>query len=306
MFDVITIGSATVDMFMKSNQFHLQSAESGVLLCEEYGGKIDIDEFSWQSGGAGTNAAVGFSRMGFKVAAVVEIGKDIFGQYVYDELRKEQVDPSYVISEKDEQTAISAILVSGEGGRSILTHRGASSMLEARDIPWEVLGQTRWIHLSNVSANTELIFQLFGHVQSTSIGMSWNPGRKELELIASGHIQAEHIPCDIMIMNKEEWAILSSVQNTLLEAVGQVIITEGKEGGHVYKKNHYEYKYDTPEVKAVQETGAGDAFAVGYVTAHLLGKSVEESTSWGVKNAVSVIQHMGAKTGLLYRRDLPL
>ena len=79
MHDVTTIGSATVDIFMKSPAFHLQPTSEGVLLCQEYGGKIDIEDFFWQSGGAGTNTAVGFSRMGFRSAAIVEIGKDVFG-----------------------------------------------------------------------------------------------------------------------------------------------------------------------------------------------------------------------------------
>jgi ribokinase len=303
MLDVITLGSATVDIFMKSEQFHLQPAENGVLLCQEYGGKIDIQEFSWQSGGAGTNAAVGFSRMGFKTAAVVEIGKDIFGQFVYDELRKEKVDTNYIVSEQNEQTAVSTVLIAAEGGRSILTHRGASGMLEARDVPWEILQNTRWIHLSNISANKEVIFQLFDQVQTSNVGMSWNPGRKELEAIAEGHIQASHIPCDILLMNKEEWLILEPVQTVLREKIPQIIITDGKNGGHVYMKNHYDYQYSSPEVKVIQETGAGDAFAVGYISAHLLGKNIEECCNWGVKNSTNVIQHMGAKTGLLSRRD---
>lgn len=306
MFDVITIGSATVDIFMKSEDFHLQPAEHGVLLCGEYGGKIDIDDFSWQSGGAGTNTSVGFARMGLRTAAVVEIGKDIFGQHIYDELRKEQVSTAHVVSEKGEQTALSVVLISGEGGRSIMTHRGASSMLEARDIPWETLTQSRWIHLSNVSANTELIFQLFDQVRGSLVGMSWNPGKKELELIAQGKIQAEHIPCDILMVNEEEWQMVESVHDALLSSVGQVIVTNGKRGGQVYMRKDYEYAYTSPEVKAVQETGAGDAFLVGYVSAHLLGRSVEECTDWGTKNAVAVIQQMGAKTGLLRRRDFAL
>jgi len=306
MHDVITIGSATVDIFMKSPEFHLQPSNEGVLLCQEYGGKIDIEDFFWQSGGAGTNTAAGFARMGFRTAAVVEIGKDIFGQFVIDELKKEHVDPNYVVAESAEQTAISAVLISSQGGRSILTHRGASGMLEARDIPWEQLQESRWVHLSNVSANTELLFQLFDQVRRNSVGLSWNPGRKELQLIAEGKIQAEHIPCDILMMNKKEWEVVSDVQDQLLDAVDQIVITDGKHGGHVYMKHHYDYQYAASGVPSVEETGAGDAFLVGFVSAHIIGKNIEESCRWGIKNASSVIQQMGAKTGLLNRRDLSM
>lgn len=305
MHDMITIGAATVDIFMKSARFHLEHAEEGVLLCQEYGGKIDIEDFFWQSGGAGTNTAVGFARLGLRTAAVVEVGKDIFGQCVYDELRREGVDTTYVVSEQAEQTAISTILISGQGGRSILTHRGASAMLEARDMPWEQLAQTRWIHLSNVAANQELLFQLFDHVRQTEVGLSWNPGKRELRLLAGGQIQAQHVACDILMVNREEWEIVNDVQQTLLETIDQVIVTDGKHGGQVYKKGGYHYQYQNQPVAVVQETGAGDAFLVGYVAGHILGRSVEECCTWGARNAASVISQMGAKTGLLTRRDFP-
>lgn len=306
MHDITTIGSATVDIFMKSPEFHLQPTSEGVLLCQEYGGKIDIDDFFWQSGGAGTNTAVGFSRMGFRTAAVVEIGKDLFGQCVYDELQKEHVDCNSIVSEGAEQTAVSTVLISSQGGRSILTHRGASGMLEARDMPWEGLQNSRWVHLSNVSANTELLLQLFSHIRSSSVGLSWNPGHKELQLLAEGKIQAEHVPCDILMMNKEEWSMIAAVQDQLLEAVDQIVITDGKNGGHVFSKHHYDYQYAASKVPSVEETGAGDAFLVGFVSAHIIGKDIEECCQWGVKNASSVIQQMGAKTGLLRRRDFSM
>ncbi len=306
MFDIITIGSATADIFMKSAQFHLQPTSDGVLLCQEYGGKIDVDQFELQSGGAGTNTAVGFSRLGFKTATVVEIGKDVFAQVIWDDLKREKVNTDYVVAEKTEETAVSALLISAEGGRSALTHRGAASMLEARDLPWDVLNQTRWIHLSNVGANMELLSQLFTFLQKSSVGLSWNPGRKELELLAEHKLQVDHLACDILVMNKEEWQIVQSVQHHLLQKISQVIVTDGRRGGELYLKGQYQFHYTCPEIEVVQETGAGDAFTVGFVSAHLLGKDPQECSLWGVKNAASVVKHMGAKTGLLRLRDFGL
>jgi ribokinase len=303
MFDVITIGSATVDVFMKSSQFHLQHAAEGVLLCQEYGGKLDIDHFEMQSGGAGTNTAVGFARLGFHTAAVVEIGQDVLAQVVWDELRREKVVTDFVISEKTEQTAVSVLLVSGDGGRSALTHRGAASMLEARDLPWEALTHTRWVHLSNVGGNKELLLQLFDHLKPSLVGVSWTPGSKELEMIAAGQIQVSAIVCDILVVNKEEWQVVAEQQSKILNQVPYVIITDGRNGGQLYIKGQYDYQYQIQEVQVVQETGAGDAFATGYVAGHLLGRPPHECCDWGVRNSASVVKHMGAKTGLLRRAE---
>ena len=302
MHDVMTIGSATVDILMKSPDFHLQPTEGGVLLCQNYGGKLDISDFFMQSGGAGTNTAVGFSRLGFQTAAVVEIGKDALAQMVLDDLQREHVDTQYVVAEKLEQTAVSTILISAEGGRSILTHRGASAMLEPRDLPWEGLLHTRWVHLSNTGGHPELLSQLFDHLRPTLVGLSWNPGKKELELLRDEKLTIGKIVCDILIMNDEEWKLIESIQKKLRDQIPMIVVTAGKEGGILYRRE-YEYAFSARKVEAIQETGAGDAFSVGFVGAHLIGRTPEECCQWGIQNATSVVMKMGAKTGLLHRRD---
>jgi ribokinase len=306
MQDVITIGSATVDIFMKSDQFHLQPVEDGVMLCEKYGGKIDINDFRISSGGAGTNTAVGFTKMGFRTAPVVEVGKDFFAQMIWDELKREHVDTEFIVTEKGEQTAVSVVLVAEQGGRSAMTHRGASSMLEARDLPWEALLHTRWVHLSNVGGNTELLFTLFDHLRPTLVGLSWNPGQKELELIAQEKIVVEQIVCDVFAVNKDEWEVVKPVQEKLLAHIPLITVSDGKNGGDLYVRGEYQTHFPAEDVKVVQETGAGDAFIVGFVSAHLLGRPPLECCQWGVKNATSVIQHINAKAGLLTKKDFQL
>jgi ribokinase len=306
MHDVITIGSGMVDIFMKSKQFHLQPSDAGVLLCQEYGGKLDVDDFQVQCGGAGTNTAVGFARMGFHTAAVVEMGKDIFAQVVWDTLKREKVDTQHVVTEKSERTAASVLLIAEEGGRSALTYRGASSQLEARDLPWEALRNTRWIHLSNVSGNQELLLRLFDHLRTSLVGLSWNPGKKELALLREKKLAIDEIFCDILIMNNDEWALIEEVQYHLLQKVPYIVITHGREGGRVYVKGEYELEYAIQEVRSIEETGAGDAFAVGFVSAHLHGYDIAQCCDWGRRNSANVVQHMGAQAGLLRKKDLGL
>lgn len=304
MYDVLTIGSATVDIYMKSADFHLQKTDEGLLLCQEYGGKMDIELFQMTPGGAGTNTAVGFSRMGFKTAAVVEIGKDMMGQMVWDELQRENVSTEFIISEKSEQTGVSVLLISGDGGRSALTHRGASSHLEARDIPWNSLKNTRWIHLSNVAGDTELLFTLFDFIRETKIGFSWNPGKKELEMIAADKIQVEQISADMLFMNAEEWEVVAPVQERILKHIPKVIVTDGYKGGKLYLKGEYQFTYEAVKVDVTQETGAGDAYVTGFVSAYLSGQDLKEACMWGVQNSTSVIQKMDAKQGLLTKQEV--
>jgi sugar/nucleoside kinase (ribokinase family) len=304
MHDLITIGSATADIFLKSGQFHLQQAEGGVLLCQEYGGKLDVEEFFMQSGGAGTNCAVGFSRLGLKTAAVVEIGKDMMGQVVWDELKREKVDTQFVVTEKGEETGVSVLLIAPQGGRSALTHRGAAAQLEPRDLPWAALQSTRWIHLSNVGGQKETLLRLFDHLTYNLVGLSWNPGSKELQMIAQGELNIAQIPVEILMLNKEEWQVVKAQQPQILEYVPEVLVTEGTRGGQIFLRDKHTLTYDIIKVPVVEETGAGDAFCVGYVAGHLYGLSPVESAEWGKREAASVVQKMGAKTGLLTKNEI--
>lgn len=52
-------------------------------------------------------------------------------------------------------------------------------------------------------------------------------------------------------------------------------------------------------VKIVEQTGAGDAFAAGFVAMQMKGKSIEESLKFGLRESESVLGAFGAKNNLL-------
>ena len=84
MFDVITIGSATRDIFLKSKSFEIVKKEgSEQYECIPFGQKVNVEEIEYASGGGGTNAAVTFARHGFRTACASVIGNDRTGEDFY-------------------------------------------------------------------------------------------------------------------------------------------------------------------------------------------------------------------------------
>ena len=71
MLDIITVGSATLDVFLRSSDFKIGKRGREKLVLE--GGKVEVEEVFFQSGGGATNTAVGFSRLGLKTAAVARL-----------------------------------------------------------------------------------------------------------------------------------------------------------------------------------------------------------------------------------------
>jgi len=301
MYDFISIGSTLVDMFIHSDEFVVKNlkGENQFIL---QGDKVEMDSFVVKVGGGAANTSVGFSRLGFKAAVLSEIGKDDFADVVTHNLQRENVDTHLLVREKRERTGGSVILVDQNGQRTALVHRGAASMLDPFDIPTFWTAKARWIHLSSIAGQLETLKKIFELVKvNPDLKLSWNPGKSELALVASGKIKVEDLSCLIMILNDKEWASVKDQQAQLIEEIPQIIITKGAEGGEVYLDGKKALKFLGATGKSVDDTGAGDAFCTGYVAGQFLNLHPRTSVEWGVRNAGSVIRYFGAQTGLLDR-----
>lgn len=304
MYDVLTIGSAVVDIFIKSDQFHLKNETGALWLCEKFDEKIDVDSFKVTTGGGGSNTAVGFARFGFKTGIIAELGTDVWAGMVVNDLEKEAVDTSLLIKEHKEETGGSIILLAPDDGRTVMVHRGAASMLDAQDIPELAISNSWWIHLSSISgqlATLQKIFMLLGQYQKQ---FSWNPGKAEIELLNQGKIKLDGLKVTALFVNQVEWESLAPVQDQLHQHCVQIIVTDSDKGGRIYQQGEIVHQYQRQEAQTVDGTGAGDSFAVGYVAAILNGINLHQQANWGRVNAASVIGHLGAKAGLLSKEEL--
>ncbi len=299
MYDIISIGSSIVDSFITSKSFQVKKTDAGVLLCQTYGEKIDVDEYIIETGGGGSNTAVGFARMGFRTAVVTELGKDVLANFIIEELHKERVATNFVVKEKNEKTGGSIILLGEDGGRTIMVHRGAAAQLDQKDIPAAHISRSKWVHLSSISGQEETLKFILELALDAHTHLSWNPGNKELQLLLHGAIDLSRSPVNLLFVNRYEWDLIRERQAELLRVIPQIVVTEGKYGGEVFINGQHHIRFFAQATQMVDETGAGDAFIVGYLTGKMKGKTVVECCNWGKKNAESVISKIGAKPGLL-------
>jgi len=110
--------------------------------------------------------------------------------------------------------------------------------------------------------------------------------------------------CDVLILNKEEGELLvGKKQKDLLESLhdlGPKIVVVTDKNKLISCYNGIKKYYLKPnKVKVVERTGAGDAFASGFVAGLIANKSIEESLKLGLKESESVIRYFGAKNKLL-------
>lgn len=303
MYDVISIGSSLLDIFIKSED--LEADRDGDRQILTYGDKLELSDFHIMTGGGASNTAVSFARLGLHVAVVSETGRDDFASLITNDFQKEGVATNLLVQEKLEKTGGSVALVAKDSERVIMVHRGAASMLDPFDIPAFWLAKSRWIHLSSIGGNQETLAKIFKVLNTNQeTKMSWNPGKKELQLLVEDAFEVAQIPCEIFFVNQEEWAMIEPLHEEVLLNFPQVVITKGKEGGevHVFGKKAFEFKGEAETF--VDSTGAGDAFASAYVAAILSGHEVQTAISWGVKNAGNVVAYFGGKSGLLRKSQI--
>lgn len=301
------MGSATVDVFAHTDptQSEVVNVHHHKDIAYPLGAKILIREMHFFVGGGGTNTAVAFSRLGLKTAFLGKIGKDDNGKTISDCLFKEKVD---FIGTYGEISGYSVILDSVKDDRTIFTYKGCNDDLRYGDVNFKNL-DTTWIYLSSMmkeSLNTQQ--KVAEHAKRKGIKIAYNPS---LYIVKNHSRSVRSIlrHSEIIIFNKEEaQALVNSMYDNLFNLLFEVsklgpkmvVITDGHNGAHCYSTlDETVYSAKSKHVNVVETTGAGDAFASGFVAGIMSGKDIETSLKIGMINAESVIQYLGAKNVLL-------
>lgn len=312
MYDIISIGSATRDVFFSAGElkkFKLEDFPTGEAICLGSGSKIEMKKIAFASGGGGTNAAVTFSRQGLKTADVGVVGQDFNGEEILAELSGEGIDVQYFQKHNDDFTAYSVVLVHPDGERTILSYKGEGQHFDVARIPFDKL-QSEWFFLDSLGGNFEVLEGLVNHAVKNNIKLATNPGGKEL---AHGLEKLKPLlkNFSIIIMNQEEASGLTGVDykeeakifKFMDDLIGGIfVMTKGPEGVVVSDGKNV-YGAGIPNSPVVERTGAGDAFSSGFVVEYIRSGDIAKAIQFATANASSVVTQYGAKAGILKKDD---
>lgn len=306
-FDVITIGSATQDVYLISKGFRFvrdRRSPTGVSEEFSFGSKVELDGLLQEVGGGATNAAVTFQRQGLRTACVCKVGDDPAGDDVIRTLRSYKVDPRFVVRDRNDRTAFAALFLGKGGERTALVYRGASADFTERMVPWHAL-RARWFYISSLGGNLQFLRRAMSHAHRTGASVAVNPGKAELTKVAARSALRQ---ADVLLLNREEAELLFHARGPKLpKAVarwrkGIVVITDGAKGSWTVTPTGA-WRLRIKPVHAVDTTGAGDAFGSGFVAA--LAKqphNIPAALRLGAINSAGEVQHVGAKKGLVTLR----
>ncbi len=314
-YDIITIGSATRDGFFVGIPFiYLKDkrfiTRKGIAL--PLGVKIQVPEVYFLTGGGATNTATTFTRLGFKTLAIFRVGNDVSGNTIIKEMIDEGVDVSFVQKDYVLPTAYSVIFLTEFGERTILSYKGCAEFLSSLEIPFFKIN-TRWLFIGSLGKEKNILKKIILWAKEKKIKTALNPGRHELHFLKKNKKYLSFF--DVVILNQEEASYLTSIEYTKEKEIfkkldslvkGIVVMTKGEKGVLV---SDGKYLYQAPaysKKKPKDHTGAGDAFASGFISVFLKNndfseETIKEAIFLGSLNASSVINHIGAKTGIIFQ-----
>jgi ribokinase len=311
-FDVISLGTATLDVFLRSPEMEIEREHDGKDICVRYGAKLEVSEIHFETGGGGTNTAVTFARQGLKTAVAAQIGKDFAGARVVADLKKDGVATGFLDIKKEIFTDYSTILWASDGGRTILIYRG-KTRLEEEGIAWDKL-RAHWFYVSSLEGNLEILKKIIKNATSRyQSKIAWNPGNREL---AEKKELENLLPAvTVLNLNKEEMMKLLGTREEDIKKILKkaqvlpcplIVITDDRRGAYLWERASQTWWHAGifEEAPRFESTGAGDSFGSGLVAGLIKGHSLTDCLYLATANASSVVTKVGAKKGILRESDL--
>jgi sugar/nucleoside kinase (ribokinase family) len=313
--DVICIGSASEDVFVQVEEAKIIRIEDDhgekAYLALEYGAKLKTKDVFIDTGGGATNTAVTFARMGLRASLVCKVGADAPGDRVLAAMDCEGVVRDCVVRDPEHRTGYSVILLGYTGDRTILVYRGAAGYLRETEVDWDDLRRAEWVYMNSLSGESAPLFQKVAEFcGANGVKLAVNPGGEQRRGGVAGLAPVLR-STTLLLLNREEAYELTGVPPdrgpddetrmlTLLREAGcqAVVMTYGAEGSEGMDAAGH-YKLPAVNTPAASTVGAGDAYGSACVVGLQRGLTLPRAMQLGALNATSVVQHVGAKPGIL-------
>ncbi len=263
MSKIITFGEALIDFVPKTNGQPLSQ----------------VKEFMRAPGGAPANVAVAIAKLGGNSYFAGKVGDDSFGHFLISMFTEEKVKTDYVLLTKEVKTALAFISLKENGERDFLFYRDPSAdmLIAAEDLDKSWFFDAAIFHFGSntlsYSTCNKATYKAIEFAKATATLISFDPNIR-LSLWSSSAKAREQIlailpQVDILKVSEEEYQFLLDTKDEkkaanyfLSQGISLVIVTKGENGSSYYTKAISD-DLIVPKVKAIDTTGAGDAFVGG-------------------------------------------
>ncbi len=224
-------------------------------------------------GGVGANIAVALARLNAEVKLAGAVGRDPWGDFVLEEIKREGVDSSLIQVKEDNKTGFMLIFVDKEGERTILGSRGANKKFQATKEVLKAASEASLVHVSGYSLMDPEEFPHAISILRTAKN-SGVPTSLDIEGIAfqgmEKVLKLSGLITYCLSNEMEAKSLCRGYGNKELENLRSVlgaeilVVKAGKDGCLVVWEEGIRL-VPAMKVKVLDTTGAGDAFNAGFL-----------------------------------------
>lgn len=299
-FNVVGFGALNVDKLFKVNRIAEAEEESFVTGFEE------------TCGGSAANTIVGLARLGCKVGFIGKVASDREGRMLLEDFQKEGVDTSGTRITKRGRSGVVMGFVDEKGERALYIDAGVNDGIKSEEMNMAYVSGAKFLHLTSFVGETSFQTQkkLIERLPK-NVNVSFDPGALYAQR-GIGELESIIEKTFVMLPNAIELKLLTGLDDytkgakaMLKRGIKIVAVKLGGKGCYVTNGKESSI-VEAFKVKAVDTTGAGDAFNAGFLYGLISGKSLHDCGRIGNFVASRCVMEMGARQGLPRLKDLRL
>jgi fructokinase len=278
-----------------------------------------VERFQKNVGGAPANVAIGLHHHRVPVRLWSRVGDDSFGKFLVDRLNSYGISTQGVVQDIEHPTKLAFVGLDKKGERHFEFHNqnSAEGFMQASDYALDEMMRARIFHfggvalLGDTTANT--LMELLRLAKQRNVLISFDPNIR-MDLVKNPEVIFGRLNeilnfADILKLSKDDWTHFfpnKSAEDILGKGIALLVLTEGAKGVRL-KTEKIDVFVPVRKVKAVDTTGAGDAFTAAFLskiihskTDNLKNVSADQLREWGeFANhwASNIVQYPGAVTG---------
>lgn len=293
-----------------------------LFIAEEQGTLDTVTRFTRSAAGAEMNVAIGLKRLEHEVCYITKLGMDPFGKYLIDFLKGEGIDTSKICFDDHYPTAFQLKAKTEKGDPDVAYYRNgsAASNITVDDVESIDMEGFDHFHLTGIfpaisdSSRATLLY-LIEKAKNNGLSTSFDPNLRPSLWKNKEHmiemINKIAFRCDTVLPGIGEGRILTGLEHEsdiadfyLNRGVKNVVIKMGPKGAYVKTKTEEKYIDGYKVEKVIDTVGAGDGFAVGFLSGLLEKETVENCADRATAIGAIQVMHASDNEGLPTREEL--
>ncbi|MCX8103169.1 MAG: carbohydrate kinase family protein [Candidatus Bipolaricaulota bacterium] len=288
-FDIVGFGALNLDELYRVERI-LDDDEGEVVFAGAY------------PGGSAANTVYALAQLGLRAGFLGVVGDDDAGRIILESFRNVGVDTSGIVIKPKAKTGRALGFIDSRGRRTLYIEPGANSLLRKAEIDFSYVARAQFVHLSSFVGEEQWAIQCeLVRALSPKTLVSFAPGallaRRGVRAL-SPVLQRTHV----LFLNRRELEMLVHTGDpgigtrTLLKSGPCIVaVTLGAEGSYITDGKRA-YRVEAPRVrKIVDTTGAGDAFAAGFLYGLFEERELRECAELGAQLAKLAVGQMGGR-----------